>query len=250
MKGQRSGLLALLLALVLSLGAVACGGDDEEAEETGTTTGEAAAEDVSGSISMLGLWTGQERGSILAVIDGFNQKYPNVDVSYRGTADVRPPLSTAIEGGNPPDIAAIPNPGLMQEFARRNALKPIDFARDTIQQNYTQAWLDLGTVDGKLYGVFFKGTNKSTVWYNVHVFEDAGVEPPEDWDAFLEVADTLKQFGTPAFAFGGSEGWTLTDVFENIFLRVAGPEKYDQRLEHRPPGRPRERRREGLQAGA
>jgi alpha-glucoside transport system substrate-binding protein len=234
MKSHRWHLLALLLALVLAVFAAGCGGDDDEDGDGGAPTGE-TTEDVSGDISMLGLWTGQERNSILAVIEGFNQQYPNVNVSYRGTADVRPPLATAIEGGNPPDIAAIPNPGLVQEFARRGALKPIDFARSTIAENYTESWLDLGTVEGKLYAVFFKGVNKSTVWYNVHVFEDAGIEPPEDWDGFLEAADTLKQFGTPAFALGGGEGWTLTDMFENIYLRTAGPEKYDQLVAHEIP---------------
>ena len=240
MKRHRWQLLALLLTLLLALAAAGCGGDDDdEAGDTGATTaGETAQEDVSGDISMLGLWTGQERNSILAVIEGFNERYPNVNVSYRGTADVRPPLATAIEGGNPPDIAAIPNPGLVQEFARRGALKPIDFARATIEENYGESWLDLGTVDGKLYAVFFKGANKSTVWYNVGLFEEAGVTAPddvEDWEGFLEAAGTFKQFGTPAFALGGGEGWTLTDLFENIFLRVGGPEKYDQLIAHEIP---------------
>jgi len=39
--------------------------------------------------------------------------------------------------------------------------------------------MDLATAGGKLYGLFFKGANKSTVWYNVKAFNDAGVQPPE-----------------------------------------------------------------------
>ena len=176
MKGHRFGLVALLLALVLSLGAVGCGGDDEEGEN-GTTT-EEAAEDVSGNISILALWTAGEQASFKAVIDGFNEQYPNVTVSYRSAPDVRPVLSTAIEGGNPPDLAAVPNPGLMKDFQGRGALKPIEFARDTVEENFQQSWVDLASVEDQLYGVFFKGANKSTVWYAKAAFENAGIEPP------------------------------------------------------------------------
>jgi alpha-glucoside transport system substrate-binding protein len=231
MKGHRSGLLALLLVLVLALGAAGCGGDDDEEANGGGTTGE-AAEDVSGNVSILALWTAGEQASFKAVIDGFNQQYPNVNVTYRSAPDVRPVLSTAIQGGNPPDLAAVPNPGLMRDFQARGALKPIEFARDTVEQNFSPSWVELASVEDQLYGVFFKGANKSTVWYSKAAFEDAGIEPPEDWDAFLEAAETLKQSGVPAYSIGASDGWVLTDLFENIYLRTAGPEKYDQLTNH------------------
>ena len=90
-------------------------------------------------------------------------------------------------------------------------------------------------MENKLYGVFFKGVNKSLVWYNVRAFEDAGVEPPETWEDLLSAADTLKQSGVPAYSLGAADGWTLTDLFENIYLRTAGPEKYDQLAAHQIP---------------
>ena len=37
----------------------------------------------------------------------------------------------------------------------------------------------------------------------------------------------------PAVSIGGADGWTLTDLFENIYLRTAGPEKYDQLATHK-----------------
>jgi alpha-glucoside transport system substrate-binding protein len=233
MKRHRLHLLALLLTLVLAVFALGCGGDDDEDEAAATE--EAAAEDVSGSITALAVWTGAEGESFQAVLDGFKEEYPEVNVTYQSAQDPGQVLATSVEGGNPPDVAALPSPGLMRDFAGRGALKPIDFARDTIADNYSQDWLDLGTVEGKLYGVFFKGANKSTVWYNVQAFEDAGVEAPEDWNAFLEAAETLQASGVPAYSIGGSDGWTLTDLFENIYLRTAGPEKYDQLVSHEIP---------------
>ena len=236
MKGRLTWLALLLATLALALVAAGCGGDDDEGEGAGTTAEETtAAEDVSGSISVLAVWTGAEGESFQAVLDGFKEKYPNVTLSYKSASEPATVLSTAVEGGNPPDIAALPQPGFMTDFVDRGALKPIDFARDEIAEGYSESWLDLGSVNGKLYGLFFKGANKSTVWFNISAFDDAGVEAPADWDAFLENANTLKASGVPAYSIGGANGWTLTDLFENLYLRIAGPEKYDQLTKHEIP---------------
>jgi alpha-glucoside transport system substrate-binding protein len=238
MTSQRFRLLALLLlALVLAVAAAGCGGDDDdEAEEAPPAeTEEGAAEQVSGSVSVLAVWTGAEGESFQAVLDGFKEQQPDVNVTYQSAKDPGQVLATSVEGGNPPDLAALPSPGLMRDFAGRGALKPIDFARDAIAEGFSESWLDLGSVEGTLYGVFFKGANKSTVWYNVQAFEDAGVEPPSTWEDFLSNAETLAQSGVPAYSIGGADGWTLTDLFENIYLRTAGPEMYDQLTNHEIP---------------
>jgi alpha-glucoside transport system substrate-binding protein len=104
-----------------------------------------------------------------------------------------------------------------------------------MEENFNEDWLTLGTYNDTLYGLIFKGANKSTVWYNVNVFNDAGVEPPETWDELLNVADQIGASGVPAYSIAGADGWTLTDLFENIYLRTAGPEMYDQLAEHEIP---------------
>lgn len=228
--------LLALLALVLALPAVGCGDDDDDGETSGAGGATTEASDVSGSVSVVGIWTGDEQRSFEAVIDAFNERYPNVQIRYNAAGDNVPTVvSTAVEGGNPPDIATIAQPGLIQEFQRRGALRPIEYARDTIVENYAPDFVELGTIDGRLYSFVYKGANKSTVWYNVEAFDNAGVEPPEDWDQFLENARTLGASGVPAYSIAGADGWTLTDLFENIYLRQAGPELYDQLTEHRIP---------------
>ena len=83
----------------------------------------------------------------------------------------------------------------MKEFANRGALKPIDFATDAVEENYTPDWVTWLRVNGHLYGLVFKGANKSTVWYNVPAFQDAGVTPPRTWTQLLADAKTLKASG-------------------------------------------------------
>jgi alpha-glucoside transport system substrate-binding protein len=231
--------LALLAALVLALTFAACGGDDEEEPAGGDETAETAPQEVEadetieGRVQIAAIWTGAEQRSFEAVIDGFNEKFPNVNVRYNASGDQLPTvLSTAVEGGNPPDLAVVAQPGLVEDFQGRGALQPLSFAEEDLRQNFSDDWLNLGAFENELYVVPFKGANKSTIWYNVQAFEDAGVEPPATWDELMQAADTLQASGTPAYSIAGADGWTLTDLFENIYLRTAGPEMYDQLADH------------------
>jgi ABC-type glycerol-3-phosphate transport system substrate-binding protein len=229
--------LALLAVLTLALATAGCGGDDDEEgagdATTATTAAETTDEQVSGEVSVMGIWVGEEQKSFQAVVDGFKDVQPDVTVKYNPVGDNLPTvLGTAVQGGNPPDIAAIAQPGLMTQFVSQGKLKPLDFVEDAVVENFGQSVVDTGTVENAFYGLLWKANNASTVWYNVKAFEDAGVEPPETWDEFVEAAGTIKSSGLPAFSIAGADGWTLTDLFENIYLRTAGAEKYDQLSKH------------------
>jgi maltose-binding protein MalE len=241
MRQHRLHLIVLVLTLALVAFAAACGGDDDD-EGSGGGTGAAdtgggeGGGDVSGSVSVISTWSGPEQASFEEVIAGFNEQYPDVDVSYDSAGDALPTvLSTAVEGGNPPDVAVVAQPGLIQGYVERGVLQPIDFAQETIAENFGDSVIEVGTFDEQLYALLFKAANKSTVWYNVQAFEDAGVEAADNWDDFLANAETVKASGLPAYSIGGAEGWTLTDLFENIYLRTAGGDMYDQLSRHEIP---------------
>jgi alpha-glucoside transport system substrate-binding protein len=222
---NRTRLAFALLAVPLAGLAAGCGG--------GGGGGASGSSDVKGSISITGVWTGDEQKAFQAVLDGFTAKYPNVKVKYNPSGDNTPTvLSTAVQGGNPPDLASVSQPGLMKDFQKKGALKSIDFAKTDISDNYPDDFVKLGTIDGKLYGLIFKGANKSTVWYNVKSFTDAGVDPPKTWDDLIKDGATLKASGITPYSVGGADGWTLTDLFENIYLRQAGGDMYDKLSDH------------------
>jgi len=214
------------LAAVLALGLAALAA-------VGTAGGAGERQGVSGSVSIIAKWTGDEQASFQAVLAPFKKANPGLKIKYTGAGDNVPQIvSTAIAGGNPPDIATLPQPGLMKQFAERGAAKPITFARGVIAKNYAPVWLSLGSVKGKLYGLFFKGANKSTVWYNVAAFKAAGVKAPATVAQLRQVAQTIKASGLPAYSIAGADGWTLTDLFENIYLRQAGGALYDRLSAH------------------
>jgi len=222
--------LGTFAAAGLAAVAVAGCGDSNDTSKGGGT---ASTKNVSGSLSIVGVWTGDEQKSFQAVLDGFKAKFPDIRVRYDPAGDNVPTvLGTAVEGGRPPDLATVAQPGVVAEFQKKGALKSLDFAKPTISDNYPADFVKLGTIAGKLYSFVFKGANKSTVWFNVSAFKNAGVSPPKTWPEFLKNAKTLKASGVPAYSLGGADGWTLTDLFENLYLRQAGPDKYDQLATH------------------
>jgi alpha-glucoside transport system substrate-binding protein len=218
------------LALVLVAIAAAAYGASSASSKSQKATGAAA---VSGSISFDGIWTGSEATAFGGVIKAFNKVYPNVKVNYKPVGNnVSTVLATAIAGGHPPDMADIAQPGLVKQLAQQGHLKPITYAKSVINANFAPAWSQLGTFGGKQYALVFKASNKSLLWYNVPAFKTAGVTAPKTWAQLLSDAKTLQASGTPAYSIGGSDGWTLTDLFENIYLRTYGPAKYDALTAH------------------
>ncbi|HEY8029639.1 MAG TPA: extracellular solute-binding protein [Gaiellaceae bacterium] len=190
---------------------------------------------VKGTITFDGIWTASSGQKQFAdVIKLFNKTYPNVKVNYKPVGDSLPTvLATAVAGGNPPDMADIAQPGTVAQFAKQGKLKPITYAKGTIAKNYVASWQQLGTYSGKLYALVFKAANKSVVWYNVPAFKAAGVKPPKTFSQLLAAAKVIKSSGTPAYSIGGADGWTLTDMFENIYLRTFGAAKYNALSAHK-----------------
>src|SRR6266436_1079647 len=228
MTRTRIGVVCITVAVALLAAALAGAGTRSH-----THAGQNLA--VKGSITFDGIWTASSGQTQFAdVIKAFNKTYPNVKVNYKPVGDSLPTvLATAVAGGNPPDMADIAQPGTVKQFATQGKLKPITYATSTISQNYVPAWKQLGTFNGKLYALVFKVANKSLVWYNVPAFKTAGVKPPVTWAQLLAAAKTIKASGTPAYSIGGADGWTLTDMFENIYLRTFGPAKYNALSTHK-----------------
>ena len=232
---NRSVRFAATAGLIVALVAVAagCGGGSNKSSGGGGGT-TSSGSSVSGSVKFWGIWSAQEQKAVQKVIAGFNQKYPNVTVTYTSKGDNIPTiLATAIAGGSPPDVADVAQPGLVKQLVQQGHLKPMTYAKSTIGANFSPAWANLGTINGKLYALLFKASNKSTLWYNVPVFKQAGVSAPKTWSQLLSAASTIKASGTPAYSLCGASGWTLTDIFENIYLRMWGSTKYNDLSAHK-----------------
>jgi alpha-glucoside transport system substrate-binding protein len=187
-------------------------------------------------IEVLAVWSGAEQAQFERVIRAFEAQ-TGAEVTYtsagHGVPDV---LAARLAQGRPPDVAFLPQPGVLRQYAATGHLVPLEgIAGDAVSRNYAPVWRQLASAGGHLYGVWFKAANKSLIWYDVGVFEQAGVVPPVTLDGLLRVARRLNAGGRSAFSVAGADGWTLTDWFENLYLRTAGPRRYDELAGHRIP---------------
>ncbi|WP_175407607.1 ABC transporter substrate-binding protein [Streptomyces sp. TRM64462] len=184
-------------------------------------------------IQVVAVWTGPEQEAFTKVLREFERR-TGAKVAYVPTQDAMLNyIGTKIEGKAPPDVAMLQQVGALHQAVQRKWAKPVgDAAREQLAKNYAKGWQDLGAVGGTPYGVYFKAANKSLIWYNSAVFDNAGVSEPKTWKDLLSTAETISASGVTPVSVGGADGWTLTDWFENIYLSQAGPEKYDQLARH------------------
>lgn len=204
------------------------------AKETGSTPSVVLPKLDGEKISVAAVWTGPEQANFVKVLKEF-EKRTGATVTFVPAQDpIVNFLGTKIAGGQPPDVAMIPQVGAIKQAAEKKWAKPVGAeAKAQLAKNYSQVWQDLGAVDGTQYGVYFKAANKSLIWYNAKAFENAGASEPKTWKDFLATAETVSASGVTPVSVGGADGWTLTDWFENIYLSQAGPEKYDQLAQHK-----------------
>ncbi|MEZ7003297.1 ABC transporter substrate-binding protein [Streptomyces sp. AD55] len=238
--GRAARTAAVVAAGALALSLTACGGGDgDKGGESGAEGGGKTAATVTlprldgQSLEVAAVWTGAEQDNFKKVLAEF-EKRTGAKVTFVPAQDpIVNFLGSKIAGGAPPDVAMLPQPGAIKQAVDKGWAKPLGAeATKELGKNYSAGWQEIGSVDGKPYGVYYKAANKSLIWYNARVFENAGAAEPKTWDELLSTAQTVYDSGVTPFSVGGADGWTLTDWFENVYLSQAGPEKYDQLAKH------------------
>jgi alpha-glucoside transport system substrate-binding protein len=218
----------MIVMLVLTACPAGDSGDDGSAAPGGSDGGGDGTGD--GSITVTSLWGGAEEEAFTAVLAAFTEK-TGIEATYEANrTDYATVLRTRIQGGNPPDVAIIPGIGTLRSLARDGSLISLaDLGIDqaSIEGNYAPGILDVGVVDDELYGIMVKLNSKATIWYSPERFTEMGVEPAEDWDALLSLTDDIKASGATPWSLGAGDGWTLTDWFEIVYLKMNGADAYD-----------------------
>ncbi len=194
----------------------------------------AQAQDETRIVSFLTTFGGSELDALNVSLNAFTEA-TGILVTVESNRSSTTVLRTRIAGGNPPDVALISSPAVVAEFARAGYLIPlvnVDGSAglvdpSVITDNYNQAFIDLTTVDGAIYGIMAKAYSKSTVWYRPASFEEMGFEVPTTWDELMAIQQAYIDAGVTPWSIGAADAWTLTDWFENIYVRLVGPEMYN-----------------------
>jgi alpha-glucoside transport system substrate-binding protein len=187
---------------------------------------------IGGSVSVLAQWGGSEQTQFLNMIKPF-QDATGITVNYTGTRDEPAVLTTGIASGQLPDIAGIPGPAQMTQYAAAGKLQDLSTMLDlaAYKAQTPDALVKLGTTGGKLAGVFLDVSAKGQIWYDPAVTGDLSTSPPATWDALqtLITADKAKAASPWCFSVesAASSGWPATDVVESFLLHTSGPDVYN-----------------------
>ncbi|MDZ5077228.1 ABC transporter substrate-binding protein [Nesterenkonia sp. HG001] len=188
---RRRGTSALTAGLAAALALTACGGggggDDDE-------------------VTLRFVWWGSDarHQNTQEIIDAFEEEHPDITISgdfgdWDGYWDQ---LATQTAAADSPDIIQM-DELYLREYADRGSLLDLDQV-DTSQMDDTV--VDNGRTEGGLYGITI-GINAFTILANPDLFDEAGVEMPDDatwtWDDYRDIAVELSEDLDGAWGAGG-----------------------------------------------
>ncbi len=221
--GNRTSLgRGLVAAATALLAAVAC------APGQSTSSGS-----IGGVVHVLQVWGGSELDSFNAVLKPFEDQ-TGIKVQYESTRDISATLTTRLAAGNPPEIAGLPGPGQMYQYADQGKLVTLDNILDvnTMKKQYSPSWISLGQRNGKTVGVFMRVSLKGLIWYDPKAFQAKGYQVPTTWSQLTALGQQIAASGTTPWCIGlesgAASGWPGSDWVKEIVLSQSGPAVYDK----------------------
>jgi alpha-glucoside transport system substrate-binding protein len=248
---RRRGSAAIVGALGVSLALAACGvGGSTTSSSSGSAAASVNSDPACAAFKSYGSFSGKSVSvftSILAPEDKLFkdawadfEKCTGITINYEGSNDFEAALKVRVDGGNAPDLAFIPQPGLLSNLVKKGAVKVAPKAvEDLVDSGWSKDWKAYGTIDGKFYAAPLGANVKSFVWYSPKYFKDNNLTVPTTWDDMIKVSDAVAAKGVKpwcvGFGSGAATGWPGTDWIEDIMLRTAGADTYDKWVKHEIP---------------
>ena len=191
------------------------------------------------TLTIFGPWRGDDEHLVQSILEYFREA-TGADVKYSSSENYEQQIVIDTEAGSPPNIAVLPQPGLLADLAAKGRLVPLaDADAAFIKDNYGagESWVKLGTYkdkDGasKFFAFPYKADVKSLVWYSPENFKDAGYEIPKTMEELVALSDKIVADGGKPWCIGlgsgGATGWPATDWVEDMMLRTQTPDVYDK----------------------
>ena len=235
-----SGGLGLALVLTACTGSDSGGGGGETTAASGDCAEYEAYGDLSGK--EVDVYAGIVTPEDTAYMDSYKpfEECTGAKINYVGDKAFETQILVRAKAGNPPDIAIVPQPGLLTQLvATGAAVEAPQAVADNVDKFWSADWKGYATVDGKFYGAPSGASMKSLVWYSPSEFADAGYEIPTTLDELMSLTDKMVADGKvpwcAGIGSGEATGWPITDWMEDFMLRLSGPDVYDQWVTHEIP---------------
>ena len=195
------------------------------------------------TLKIFGPWRGEDQVLVENMLAYFTAA-SGVKVEYSSSENYEQQIVIDTEAGSPPDIAILPQPGLIADLVKKGFVSPLgDDTQAWLADNYAagESWVGLGSYAGPdgataLYAFPYKIDVKSLVWYSPDNFADAGYAVPQTMEELKALTDQIvADGGTPwciGLGSGGATGWPATDWVEDLMLRTQSPDVYDKWVKH------------------
>ena len=162
------------LVAIASVVLVGCAEGGDDTTDDGSVEGETVR--ISGGI------TGTEAEALQQSFESFTEE-TGITVEYTGDKGFEGNIVTKVSGGDAPDIAIVPQPGLLNTLVGTGEVKaaPAEVEAN-VDANWSPDWKAYGTVDDVFYSAPMLANIKGYVWYSPASFAEWGVEVPKTWD--------------------------------------------------------------------
>jgi alpha-glucoside transport system substrate-binding protein len=222
----------------------ACGDDDDESSGGSDTTAEGGAEGQlpnTGTVNLMSAGEPEEVAAYQAIFDELINSETDYQVEIESVGSFEEQFQIRAEGGTL-EVAAAPQPGSIPALVDAGSivsLEDMGFDIDALNDLLGESFVALGEYEGEHYGVPTNINLKSMVWYPKDDFDAAGYEVPTTFDELVALSDQMVADGNTPWCVGfeaeGATVWPATDWMEDIMLRTAGPDVYDQWYTHEIP---------------
>ncbi|HEY5182477.1 MAG TPA: ABC transporter substrate-binding protein [Dermatophilaceae bacterium] len=186
-------------------------------------------------------------GSILSPeSDSLNKSWADfqtctgITIQYTGSNSFEQDLPVKVNGGNAPNLAIIPQPGLLQQMVATKTVKNPPAGTVANEANWNAAWKGYGSVSGTFYAAPMSANMKSLVWYSPTYFKDNGYTVPTTWADMMalsaKMASNMTGTAKPwcgGIGSGTASGWPATDWLEEVVLGTFGGQVYDDWISHK-----------------
>ncbi|MCJ8520827.1 alpha-glucoside transport system substrate-binding protein [Pseudorhizobium tarimense] len=191
------------------------------------------------TLTLFGPWRGDDEILFNSVLAYFREA-TGVDARYSSSENYEQQIVIDTQAGSPPNIAILPQPGLLADLAEKGFLTPLgEETANWVEENYGagESWVGYGTYEGPegnehFYAFPYKADVKSLVWYVPENFEEAGYEVPKTMEELIALSDQIVEDGGVPWCIGlgsgGATGWPATDWVEDMMLRTQPAATYDK----------------------
>ena len=234
MKKTKRGLKLVPALSVASIGLLLAGcSGGADPNDPNAQGGETQVADSVGVVDVYGRVTGTEAELLEKSWADWSEEN-GIKIRYTGDKNFESQLGIKVQGGDTPDLAVFPQPGLLEATVASGKVQKLpEGAQAEVGKNWSEDWQNYGKVDGVQYGAPLMASVKGYIWYSPKQFEEWGVSVPKTWDEMTALGTEItKKTDEPAwcagFASGEASGWPGTDWIEDAVLRQSGTEAYDK----------------------